>query len=161
MIEVVLRIIKAVPSMAKWHNNSRSIRIIPAALSVGCQVVVAVLLDNFTAAADKEKERMAQEQRDKEGRIAHTAPLDPLLGALAHFDTSTDLLKRINLLFEMLWFGGGCWTSMRTERFTFELVLDVDDNGTLSYEEIQQGLKKLRVEPAISLTPDDFENITQ
>ena len=52
------------------------------------QVVVAVLLDNFTAAADEEKQRKAQHKAKLEGRTPVVYAMDPLLAALAHFDTS-------------------------------------------------------------------------
>ena len=58
------------------------------------QVVVAVLLDNFTAAADHEKQRKAQAKAKEEVRTPFIYVIDPFLAALAHFDTSHDLTKR-------------------------------------------------------------------
>jgi len=36
-------------------------------------------------------------------------------------------------------------------------VLDADENGNLSFEELRTGLAKFPLEEPISLTPDDFE----
>ena len=103
------------------------------------QVVVAVLLDNFTAAADQEKNRKAQERAKAEGRTPVVYAIDPLLAALAHFDTSADLSARIRLLFS---------------------VLDIDDSQTLSFRELQAGLRKLRVNPTINISHDDWDVMT-
>ncbi len=65
--------------------------------------------------------------------------MDPLLAALAHFDTSEDLTQRIHLLFR---------------------VLDVDENHALSFDEFSVGLKKLRIHPEIHLSLHDWEVIT-
>jgi hypothetical protein len=59
--------------------------------------------------------------------------------ALAHFDTSQDLTDRIKLLFS---------------------VLDTDDSKTLSFKELQLGLRKLKVNPPIRLSDDDWEVMT-
>jgi hypothetical protein len=40
-------------------------------------------------------------------------------------------------------------------------VLDVDGGRRLGFEELRAGLRRLRVSPAIALTPDDFDSITQ
>mmetsp|Transcript_17917 Transcript_17917/g.27702 ORF Transcript_17917/g.27702 Transcript_17917/m.27702 type:complete len:457 (-) Transcript_17917:814-2184(-) len=103
------------------------------------QVVVAVLLDNFTSAADQEKQRIAKDKQDREGRVPTVHSVDPLLAALAHFDTAPDLTHRIRLLFE---------------------VLDTDDSKSLSFQELSQGLKKLKVSPVINLSRDDFDSMT-
>ena len=65
--------------------------------------------------------------------------IDPLLAALAHFDTSEDLTERIRLLFR---------------------VLDVDESGSLSFDEFALGCSKLRVKPQIRLSPHDWETMT-
>ena len=65
--------------------------------------------------------------------------IDPLLAALAHFDTSEDLTERIRLLFR---------------------VLDVDESGSLSFDELALGCSKLRVKPQIRLSPHDWETMT-
>ena len=103
------------------------------------QVVVAVLLDNFTAAAAQEKERMAREKSKYDGRTAQVHAIDPLLAALAHFDTSEDLAHRIELLFN---------------------CLDTDDSGTITFAELAAGLKKLRVNPQVRVSEDDWDVMT-
>ncbi|EKX39507.1 hypothetical protein GUITHDRAFT_114473 [Guillardia theta CCMP2712] len=103
------------------------------------QVVVAVLLDNFTAAAEAEKEDKIRQKNLQEGRALVVFAIDPLLAALAHFDTSQDLSDRISMLFN---------------------ILDTDDSNTLSFEELSYGLRKLKVRPPISLSRDDFEVMT-
>ena len=40
-------------------------------------------------------------------------------------------------------------------------ILDVDGNQSLSYEELRDGMLRLRVFPAIALTEEDFEHITE
>jgi hypothetical protein len=86
-----------------------------------------------------EKERQASERAAQEGRTIAMFAIDPLLAALAHFDTSEDLTQRIHLLFR---------------------VLDVDENHALSFDEFSVGLKKLRVHPEIRLSLHDWEVIT-
>jgi hypothetical protein len=103
------------------------------------QVVVAVLLDNFTAAAAQEKERMAREKSKYDGRTAQVHAIDPLLAALAHFDTSEDLAHRIELLFN---------------------CLDMDESRSISYAELASGLKKLRVNPQVRVSEDDWDVMT-
>ena len=90
-------------------------------------------------AADREKERMASERAAQEGRAVVMFAIDPLLAALAHFDTSEDLTERIHLLFR---------------------VLDVDENNALSFDELSVGLKKLRVRPEIRLSLHDWDVMT-
>ena len=103
------------------------------------QVVVAVLLDSFTAAAEEEKLRSAAEKSKFDGRTPQVHAVDPLLAALAHFDTTEDLVHRIHLLFG---------------------VLDTDDSMTLTYEELAAGLKKLRVKPQVQISKDDWDVMT-
>jgi len=64
----------------------------------------------------------AQEKAKNDGRTPIVYAIDPLLAALAHFDTSEDLSRRIGLLFN---------------------VLDIDDSATLSFRELQMGLRKV------------------
>lgn len=65
--------------------------------------------------------------------------IDSLLAVLTHFDTDKDLDERINLLFQ---------------------VLDTDDSGELSYDELYIGLKKIKVQPMISLSREDWDVMT-
>ena len=65
------------------------------------QVVVAVLIDNFTASADEEKEKALKEKALRQGKNVAISALDPILAALAHFNTSQDLSNRILTLFKV------------------------------------------------------------
>jgi voltage-gated sodium channel len=103
------------------------------------QVVVAVLLDNFTEASYQEKMRKEQEKLKNENFVQKVHILDPLLAGLAHFDTAEDLTKRIRLLFQ---------------------VLDSDDSGSLSFQELADGLRKFRVKPRIELSKSDWNAMT-
>jgi len=103
------------------------------------QVVVAVLLDNFTEASYEEKSRKALEKAKNDNFIKKVNILDPLLAGLAHFDTAEDLTQRIRLLFQ---------------------VLDSDDSGSLSFRELTDGLKKLRVKPRIELSESHWDEMT-
>ena len=103
------------------------------------QVVVAVLLDNFTEASYQEKERKEFEKAKLDTFIKKTHVMDPLLAGLAHFDTAEDLTKRIRLLFQ---------------------VLDSDESGSLSFQELADGLRKFRVKPQIKLLPSDWDAMT-
>uniref|UniRef100_A0A7S0QNQ4 EF-hand domain-containing protein n=1 Tax=Cryptomonas curvata TaxID=233186 RepID=A0A7S0QNQ4_9CRYP len=103
------------------------------------QVVVAVLIDNFTASADEEKEKAMKEKAMRQGKNVAISALDPILAALAHFNTSQDLSNRVMTLFK---------------------VLDADDSKSLSYEELASGLKKLKVQPTIHLSEEDFHMIS-
>jgi hypothetical protein len=103
------------------------------------QVVVAVLLDNFTEASYQEKDRILREKSKFNGRTAVVHAIDPLLAGLAHFDTTDDLNKRIHLLFA---------------------VLDVDESGHLSFKEMAEGFRKFNVKPIINITLDDWDTMT-
>jgi len=100
-------------------------------------VVVAVLLDEFVNTVGAIKES----QNEAVTTVRHGV-LDPLLEKLAHFNTNDDLTSKIHAIYQML---------------------DADDNGRLSFEEMAEGLRKLThaggyVEQ-ISLTPDEYEVI--
>ena len=107
------------------------------------QVVVAVLLDNFSSASMSEKVRMALE-REKLNKDDTLSPdvlvLDPLLGALSHFGSHRELTEHIQTLFR---------------------ILDIDDSKSISYNELKAGLRALKLRPRIILSKDDFDILTQ
>jgi hypothetical protein len=76
------------------------------------QVVVAVLIDNFTASADEEKEKAMKEKAMRQGKNVAISALDPILAALAHFNTSQDLSDRVTTLFKVWSFGLHCLTTL-------------------------------------------------
>jgi len=105
-------------------------------------VVVAVLLENFSAAQAREQESASDMSFEGEGVLAlkvSSNSLDPLLQQLSMFENSQDLSNRIGLLFE---------------------ALDTDESGTLSPEEIVIGLNKLDLTPRIKCSLDDFNYFT-
>jgi hypothetical protein len=103
-------------------------------------VVVAVLLDNFTQAANAEKELKAAVLAKQQGQTPVRYSIDPLLSALSHFDTSADLSHRIHLLFR---------------------VLDDKANGSLTFDELRAGLMKFRISPPILVSRDDWDAMTE
>jgi hypothetical protein len=103
------------------------------------QVVVAVLLENFTEASYQEKDRILREKSKFNGRTSVVNVIDPLLAGLAHFQTTDDLNKRIHLLFT---------------------VLDVDESGQLSFKEMAEGFRKFKIKPQINITLDDWDTMT-
>ena len=90
-------------------------------------VVVAILLDEFlgTIAAEKADvrrvARLEQEYQANLHRIEEMWLLDPLLAGLVTFTTEGDLKTKIATIYEMM---------------------DDDNNGSLSLEELNRGLKK-------------------
>lgn len=105
------------------------------------QVTVAVLLDNFVSAtAQSEEEDRMQELEDNPVRIvAHS--LDPLLAVLVNtYDTREDLTMRIHGLFD---------------------IMDEDESGTLTEQELLIGLRGLPVEPHLHILSDDLDQILE
>lgn len=65
------------------------------------QVVVALLLDNFNTATQKEKNEAAALLAEEQGFEYEMRSLDPVLASLSHFETDHDLKDRICTLFEV------------------------------------------------------------
>ena len=65
--------------------------------------------------------------------------LDPLLATLANFSSPSHLSSQIALLFQLM---------------------DVDDSGTLSFHEMQQGMEALPLHPRVVLSIEDWESLT-
>eukprot|EP00960_Hanusia_phi_P003962 116421-Hanusia_phi.AAC.1 len=86
------------------------------------QVLVAVLLENFFTAARNEKAKI-YEEFDKSEVSKLQNPLENLLGTLSvQFSTQEDLDERMEMLFRMF---------------------DKDRGGTLSFEELSEGLHRM------------------
>ena len=99
--------------------------------------LTAVLLENFVSSISKYD---AQARISMEA-IAHhqnAGPLDPLMATLANFKSPQHFKSQLDLLF-CLW--------------------DVDDNGTVDFDEVKSGIQKLGYEPAIKLSSDDWDDI--
>jgi len=100
-------------------------------------VVIAVLLDKFTLATQKEQEK-DEEKRIKWARGPTTEnPLDPVLGTLTNFDNDQDLSRKISAVYQ---------------------ALDSDGSERLSYEEIVEGLKKIPLFDHVHLAKEDFDS---
>ena len=95
-------------------------------------VVVAVLLENFSAASAAQ-DMEAQHNHDDPGTPENR--LDPLLKELSTSTNSQELSRRIGLLF--------AW-------------LDQDDRGRISWRELC-ALRKLDLRPRIVITSDDAD----
>ena len=94
-------------------------------------IVVAVLLENFSAASV----RVDQEENDNRYRPPGGS-MDRLLERLLRNRNSGSLSLHIYKIFQ---------------------TIDADDSGEISYEELAQGLTKLNLG---NLNPDDFEEMT-
>eukprot|EP00292_Cryptomonas_paramecium_P021382 CAMPEP_0113726102 /NCGR_PEP_ID=MMETSP0038_2-20120614/40205_1 /TAXON_ID=2898 /ORGANISM="Cryptomonas paramecium" /LENGTH=163 /DNA_ID=CAMNT_0000656591 /DNA_START=156 /DNA_END=644 /DNA_ORIENTATION=- /assembly_acc=CAM_ASM_000170 len=110
--------------------------------------VVAVLLENFTRAVHLEKSKILVEQEQSQMKAMGVSradlinnPLDPLLNTLSRFRSEDDLMRRIRLLFK---------------------VLDSDTSGTVDFQELHEGLRKMvHLEPQIHLSNDDYTRLTR
>mmetsp|Transcript_59682 Transcript_59682/g.122454 ORF Transcript_59682/g.122454 Transcript_59682/m.122454 type:complete len:990 (-) Transcript_59682:163-3132(-) len=104
-------------------------------------IVIAVLLDEFVTAVQNEKlqeEKAAAEYRELHAK--HRTALDPLLESLSHYDTTEELSQRIEVLYD---------------------TLDGDDSGSLDFNELNLGLRRLKYNPPIHLSTDDFNMVTE
>lgn len=95
--------------------------------------------------------------------------IDPLLHVLSSFSTMDDLTDRISDIYKV---GRSCqltqsscmypcWCGVRLTRARGLQVLDVNETGGLTQEELSQRLAKLNVSPSIRFTEEDFEIITE
>eukprot|EP00960_Hanusia_phi_P000654 16901-Hanusia_phi.AAC.3 len=107
-------------------------------------VVVAVLLDEFISSIQREKQEIERKERleQEKHRAVRRANgiLDPLTHHLSHFVTEKDLATKISETYERL---------------------DFDGSGGLTFEEFQQGLKKLPTAAPIHIQEDDFELLSE
>jgi hypothetical protein len=107
------------------------------------QIVVAVLLDEFINTVAKEKEEMKAAQKAAEN--AHKSPIpgpvDPLLETFLDYTTMGDLNNKIDFCFEKL---------------------DLSENGAVSLEEFNEGLKRmLPSDIKLKLTDVNWNDITE
>ena len=92
-------------------------------------VVVAVLLDEFTSAMAVEKELEAAKRRLENSRDRLTGDLDPLTRTLMTYEDEDDLIARIDLVYDRL---------------------DIDGQQSLSFDEFRVGLKRHLGEMSLS-----------
>eukprot|EP00293_Proteomonas_sulcata_P007851 CAMPEP_0184297236 /NCGR_PEP_ID=MMETSP1049-20130417/8166_1 /TAXON_ID=77928 /ORGANISM="Proteomonas sulcata, Strain CCMP704" /LENGTH=477 /DNA_ID=CAMNT_0026606871 /DNA_START=30 /DNA_END=1464 /DNA_ORIENTATION=+ len=76
----------------------------------------------------------------REMRAKFRTALDPLLEQLSTFDTTQDLTERIKVVYS---------------------ILDADHGGTLDFTELNEGLRRLKFEPPIALSPEDYDLVTE
>ena len=105
---------------------------------VAVNIIVAVLLENFVSSMARQTALKRIQEEAKEHHKSAGA-LDPLMATLANFQSFSHLNSQIDLLF-WLW--------------------DVDDNGTINYEEMLEGMAKLNYQETIHLSSDDWEMFT-
>jgi len=100
-------------------------------------IVVAVLLDEFVESVTKDRNEEIEKVLAQENKQMRSlgSPLDPLLHILSTFTTSTDLSARITKIFELI---------------------DIEEVGSVSYEDFMYGLRQLSFNPPIHLSYDDF-----
>ena len=102
-------------------------------------VVIAVLLDHFTTATRREKDKNERKQLESKNAEGVTSSIDPLLATLMTCRSSEELTRRASDLFDRM---------------------DVDRSGALSWQEMSEGLRKMNVKPKINFTEDEFNTIT-
>ena len=102
-------------------------------------VVVAVLLDNFTQATRKEKDKLLMEKQACDEEIDSVGVLDPLVRRLLSASTEDELKKTIASIFSRL---------------------DSDMSGTINSHELQEGMKKLQNGEKVDLSREAFHALT-
>jgi hypothetical protein len=106
------------------------------------QIVVAVLLDEFMNCVAKEKEDMkaAKDAAENAHKRPIPGPLDPLLETMLDYTTTEDLNNKIDFCFSKL---------------------DLSENGAVSLEEFNEGLKRmLPSDSKLRLTDADWDLVT-
>jgi len=101
-------------------------------------ITVAVLLEGFLGAI-QQQERQARDREERQAMQKLSMALDPLLATLSNFSSPSHLTSQISLLFQLM---------------------DVDDSGTLSFQEMQEGMEALPLHPRVILSIEDWESLT-
>jgi len=102
-------------------------------------VAVAVLLEGFLSAISA----MEASERSHESAVEYNkiaGPLDPLLATLANFHSEEHLSSQIALLFGFL---------------------DIDDGGSITFEEFKQGVETIDSRPPMLVMREDFDSFTR
>ncbi|EKX42342.1 hypothetical protein GUITHDRAFT_111617 [Guillardia theta CCMP2712] len=106
-------------------------------------IVVAVLLDEFISTVERERsEKKARNEETLIGLVREfhaRGPLDPLVTSLMDFSTLEELSLKIFQLYQKM---------------------DLDESGSVNLEELNFGLKKLKLSPPVTLTEEDWDAIT-
>ena len=101
-------------------------------------IVIAILLEGVTQAIENAEKEEAAVLESKERR-KFSGPLDPLLATLATFTSEAHLDAQIKTLFQ---------------------ILDDNDDRRVNFEELKTGLGKISYQPPITITTEDWHNIT-
>ena len=101
-------------------------------------IVVAILLDEFMQAATDAKEKLKQQR--VAAHFGTEMTLDPLLKKLNEFATPGELTLMIDNLYK---------------------VLDIDDNGSVAFEEMRVGLRNIKHDPPMLITHEDWNLLTE
>ena len=96
--------------------------------------------DEFITSIAEEKEQLARDARRLRDQRRCRGVLDPVTSSLCDFQDVGDLCAKIDQLYERL---------------------DVDSNGGLDFDELQQGIRRLPGGAKAHITRDDFDVITQ
>ncbi|EKX45459.1 hypothetical protein GUITHDRAFT_108723 [Guillardia theta CCMP2712] len=106
-------------------------------------IVVAVLLDEFISTVERERQEKTSQEEQKTADVSRTfrdkGPLDPLVLSLMDFGTLEELSSKISQLYQ---------------------TIDLDDSGSVDLAELNVGLKKLSLDPPVSLTEEEFFYLT-
>eukprot|EP00960_Hanusia_phi_P027932 747115-Hanusia_phi.AAC.2 len=105
-------------------------------------VVVAVMLDNFIRCVTEEEQGMRKKEAEnqRQGIDKSIRVLDPILCKLIVFDNSEHFEQMVDSVFDRL---------------------DILGANSLSFSELQTGLKAFHTDPMIVLGFDDFQYITR
>ena len=103
-------------------------------------VVVAVLLDEFLANVQREKERAAALVEAEASKQRITGVLDPITSTLTNYQDADDLAETMDTVYKRL---------------------DADGSGGLNFDEFKEGIRRLPGTSRIHMTHDDFEIITE
>ncbi|EKX36094.1 hypothetical protein GUITHDRAFT_117764 [Guillardia theta CCMP2712] len=105
-------------------------------------VVVAVMLDNFIRCVNEEEQgiRKKQAENNRQGIDKSIRVLDPILSKLIVFDNADHFEQMVDSVFDRL---------------------DLLGSNSLSFSELQTGLKAFHTDPMILLGFDDFQYITR
>jgi hypothetical protein len=105
-------------------------------------VVVAVLLDALATSVERERVLLNQHELLANTTKAKMSegPLDALTSTLSFSSSPLDLEQKLGKLFHRM---------------------DLDENLALSYEDFSKGLRHLNFTPALRISRDDFNTVTQ
>ena len=129
------------------------------------QVVVAVLLDNFTAASDKEKEKMESDKLLATGPHPDTRALDVIMTSLVQIDSTAELLQRMRHLYRLVHRLAVCDGNADpppgghgSAGHQIETGVDSTRMARLTREQVKRGFELLPILPPIRLSEDDLDD---